>query len=256
MFLLHVWSKRNNSEKSMALNSGTRVLFLDDSGKPSVKDNTKAVVIGGFAIRSENVPEFSQRIAEAKIRHFPHLGAPGKWEVKASQMVRPNQMRRRNNREFVGETIRILNHFECTVYSVSIDKREMHHPMALEVTMPFQVRVLAEHFAAECSHHSETGLIISDWSSNRLDALTSRTIAGFVSSRQLPLHPSIYFTDSLSSHAIQVADLVAGTRRRAIEGDAGLRQIDEVLRSICTVAGSDGVFTFAGRPFSNQIALI
>ena len=50
----------------------TRVLFLDDSGKPSRADGTKAVVIGGFSIPSENVPSLSRKIAGAKSRFFPN----------------------------------------------------------------------------------------------------------------------------------------------------------------------------------------
>ena len=240
----------------MNAGTGSRVLFLDDSGKPSAKDNTRAVVIGGFSIPSEHVPVLAQQISETKALLFPQRGSPANWELKASQVIRPNPMRRRNNRRLVREIVQSLVGLDCTVYSVSIDKRNLHHPMHLDSTTPLQLRVLAEHFAAECSFLGETGLIVADRSSDALDALASQSIGAFVSSLDLPLHPSVYFADSLSSQAIQAADVVAGTRRRTIEGDTALRGIDRALGLIRTIAESDRVVTKAGRQFRNQVSLI
>ncbi len=58
------------------------------------------------------------------------------WELKSSYLVKPNPWRRRKNRNFVNETIRILGETGGTVYTVSINKRQMHHPMTLKTTMP------------------------------------------------------------------------------------------------------------------------
>ena len=91
--------------------------------------------------------------------------------------------------------------------------------MTLETTTPLQFQALVEHFAVECSQHDETGVIVSDWSNHSLDAHASVCVATFVISRRLPLRPSVYYANSRSSHAIQVADLVSGIRRRAQEGD-------------------------------------
>ena len=240
----------------MTTHTTSRVLFLDDSGKPSAKDNSQVVMIGGFSIPSEHVPALGQRISDAKALHFSRRGSPANWELKASQLIRPNPMRRRNNRRLILEVIQCLVGLDCTVYSVSIDKRNLHHAMHLDVSMPLQFRVLAEHFAAECSFLGETGLIVSDRSSDSLDALVSRSIASFVTGTNLPLHPSVYFADSLSSQAIQVADIVAGTRRRTIEGDTGLREIDSALGSICMISEGDRVVTIEGRQFNNQVLMI
>lgn len=211
--------------------SGTRVLFLDDSGKPSVGDASKAVVIGGFSIPSSSVPALNRMIAGAKSRFYQQRGDPGRWEVKATDTVRPNPWKRSKNRQFLAEVVRILNQLDCTTYTVSIDKRRLHHPMLLETTMPLQLQALVEHFAVECRVLRETGLIVSDWSNYRLDAHASQCVASFVSSRRLPLHPSVYYANSLSSHAIQVADLVAAVRRRSLEGDTNLQQLDADLVS-------------------------
>lgn len=235
--------------------SGTTVLFLDDSGKPDARDSSKAVVIGGFSIPSASVPTLSRRVAGAKSRYFPHLGDPSTWEVKATLLISPNSWRRSRNRGFLGEVSRILGAFGCTVYTVSIDKRRMHHPMNLKATMPLQLRALAEHFAVECGERREMGLIVSDWSSHDLDTHASGRVASFATGWDLPLHPSVYYADSLSSHAIQVADLVAGVRRRVIEGDGDLQELDAALATIRALPADSGLTTHAGRAYTNRITL-
>ena len=63
----------------------TRVLFLDDSGKPSPLDTTKAVVIGGLSIPSENVRALDRMVAGAKSRFYPGRSNPGEWKLKAKR---------------------------------------------------------------------------------------------------------------------------------------------------------------------------
>ncbi len=236
--------------------AGTRVLFLDDSGKPSMRDTSKAVVVGGFSIPSADVLVLSRRIAGAKSRFYPDRGDPGKWEVKASRTITPNPWRRSKNRAFLAEARRILGNFDCTVYTASIDKRSLYHPMTLDTTAPLQLQALVEHFSVECSERNETGIIVSDWSNHSLDTHTSQCVASFVITRALPVHPCVYYASSQSSHAIQVADLVAGVRRRAIEGDANLRALDNSLATIRALPQDKGVATHARRPYTNKISLI
>ncbi len=239
----------------MAATSGTTVLFLDDSGKPALVDPSKAVVIGGFAIPSASVPALSHRIGGAKSRFYPHLGDPGTWEVKATSAIRPYALKRSKKRQFLSEVVRILSEFDCTVYAVSINKSRMHHAMTLRTTMPLQLRALVEHFAVECHARNETGIIVSDWSSHDLDAHASKYVASFVTARRLPLHPGVYYADSLSSHAIQVADLIAGARRRVIEGDRNLQQFDAELGAIRALPVDAQRVTHTGRPYTNRISL-
>ncbi len=160
------------------------------------------------------------------------------------------------NRRFLAEVVRILRQLSCTVYTVSIDKRRLNHAMTLSTTLPLQLQVLVEHFAAECALMRETGLIVSDWSTHRLDAHASRCVATFVISRRLPLHPSVYYANSLTSHAIQAADLVAGVRRRAVEGDVNMKLLDTNLASIRALSASAVATTHTGRPYTNSIPLI
>lgn len=231
----------------------TRVLFLDDSGKPSLKHSSKAVVIGGFSITSQDAATLSRRIAGAKSRFYPVRGAPGQWELKSTDTIRPKRWKRAKNRLMLAEMIRILSALDCTVYSASIDKSRMHHAMSLQTTMPLQLQVLLEHFAVECGALRETGLVVSDWSNHQLDAHASQSIASFVTSQRLPVHPAIYYANSLSLHPIQVSDLIAGIRRRALEGDPNLHRIDDDLAAIRTLPPSATYITTKGRNYTNRI---
>ncbi len=137
---------------------GSRVLFLDDSGNPAVRDSSTAVVIGGFSIETASVQVFSRRVVGAKGRFFPPHGHPAEWEVKASRTITPNPWKRHKNREFLAEVVRILGQLDCTVYTASIDKTRMHHRMGLKTTMPLLLQALVEHFSVECAQHKEAGL--------------------------------------------------------------------------------------------------
>ena len=128
--------------------------------------------------------------------------------------------------------------------------------MTLDTTAPLQLQALVEHFSVECAEHGETGLIVSDWSNHSLDAHTSQCVASFVVSRDLPAHPCVYYANSQGSHAIQVADLVAGIRRRAIEGDANLRALDDALATMRTLPQDIIAATHARRPYTNRITVI
>ena len=233
----------------------TRALFLDDSGKPAIRDATKAVVIGGFSIPSANVPTLSRRIAGAKSHFYPSRGDPANWEVKATRTLVPNAWKRSKNRQFLAEAMRILGELDCTVYTVSIDKRRLIHTMELRTTVPLQIQGLVEHFSVECTTRHETGLIVSDWSNHNLDAHASQSVGSFVVSRRLPLHPTVYYANSLNSHPIQIADLIAAVRRRAIEGDPNLQPLDNQLAAI-TGSHRIAATTHTGRPYTNRIVLI
>ena len=232
-----------------------RVLYLDDSGKPALRDSSGAVVIGGFSIPATSAPSLSRKFAGAKARFFASRGDPAKWEVKATETIRPNPWKRRKNRDLVDETLRILRLLNCTVYTVSINKKRMHHPMTLETTAPLQMQALVEHFAVECTHHGETGLIVSDWSGYGLDAHVSQCVASFVLSRRLPLHPSVYYASSLTTQAIQVADLIAGIRRRVVEGDRRLDALGLRLAAVRTLPNDPNATTHSGRRYTNKIVL-
>ena len=121
--------------------------------------------------------------------------------------------------------------------------------------MPLLLQGLVEHFAVECAYRNETGLVVSDWSSHHLDAHASGCVASFVASRRLPLHPSVYYANSLTTQAIQVADLVAGITRRVVEGDTRFHTVGQNLAKVRTLADGTAATTHTGRSYTNWISL-
>ena len=233
----------------------SRMLFLDDSGHPAPRHDSRAVVVGGFSIESTSVQTLSRRISGAKGRFFPDRGQPARWEIKASETIRPNRWNRQKNRSLVNEVVRILQDLKCTTYTASVDKTQLRHPMQQRTTMPLQLQALVEHFAVECSLFGETGLVVMDRSNHSIDAHASHCVASYVTSHDLPLHPTVYYADSVTSQAIQLADLIAGSRRRVVEGDAALRTLDKTLAALGPSAlGSE--LTHARRRWTNQIVLV
>lgn len=121
----------------------TRVLFLDDSGKPDAKHASGAVVIAGLAVPSECVPALSRRVLAAKNRYFPARGHPASWEVKSESFIKPKPWKRRKNRDFMAELVKIVGAVGGTFYSAwikkaRIKKARMIHSTSLATTMQLQ----------------------------------------------------------------------------------------------------------------------
>lgn len=231
----------------------TRILFLDDSGKPDVAHPSGAVVIAGFAVESEAYGVLSRRVLGAKGRYFAARGVPTAWELKSTDIIKPNPWKRAKNRSFCHEVHRVLADAGATSYSVTLDKAKMHHPMTLATTMPLQLQALVEHFDAECRALGQVGMVVADWSAHHQDQHASRCVASFVGSRHLNIHPGMYYASSHGNEAIQICDLLAGVRRRAAEGDPNMLQLDRSIRSLR--GSSRPGRTVKGRAFTNQIAL-
>jgi hypothetical protein len=231
----------------------SRILFLDDSGKPDRSHISQAVVIGGFAVDSERYPVLSRRITGAKGFHYPGRGAPNRWEVKSRDIINPNPWKRAKNRAFVQEVSRILGSVNATVYTVTIIKARMIQNMTLKETMPLQLQAVVEHFDAECRALDRLGIVVMDWSSHDLDQHASHCVASFVATRHLELHPVVYYASSQSHEGIQVADLISAIRRRTAEGDSDMATVNTEFHAV--MATQNVGATVAGRPFANGITL-
>jgi hypothetical protein len=206
-------------------------------------------VIAGFSIPSDAVPTHSRRVLGAKAKFFSQRGNPSAWEIKAADVIKPNPWKRSKNREFASEIVKIVSNLGGTCYSTSIEKAKMNHPMGLSQTMPLQLQVLVEHFEVECRFHNETGMIVADWSSHHADQHASNCVASFVASRKLNIHPSVYYASSLGTPPIQVADLLAGTRRRVAEGDQSLLPLQVQMDRSISVPPGRAPATITGRRY-------
>ena len=173
---------------------------------------------------------------------------------KTMNSSEPHLWKRPRNQQLAGEIVGILQGLDCTVYTASISKGRMHHQMTQRTTMPLQLQALIEHFAVECAQQLSVGAIIMDRSNHPIDAHASHCAASYVVSLDLPLHPTVYYADSVTSQAIQIADLISGVRRRVLEGDTSLRSVDASLGAL-RPAAYGWPPTHTGRRWTNRIAL-
>ncbi|MDZ7678487.1 MAG: hypothetical protein U5K29_08035 [Acidimicrobiales bacterium] len=232
----------------------TRLLILDDSGKPDAGHASGAVVIAGLSIDTLRYPALSRRVLGAKARFYPGRGVPQGWEVKSSGLVKPNPWNRANNRNFAHELARIVSDLGGTFYAATITKANLHHPMTLATTMPLQLQCLVEHFEVECRATNSLGMVIADWSTHQFDQHASRCVASFAASRKLRVHPGVYYASSHGNEGVQVADVVAAVRRRAVEGDTAMAAFDAHLASIRPAKVLSNTCT--GRSFTNYVTVI
>jgi hypothetical protein len=86
----------------------TRILYIDDSGKPEPQHASRAVVLGGFAINAEDYGTLSRRLLGAKKFFYPMRGLPQRWEIKSPEIIKPNPWRRAKNRRLCDEVVRLL----------------------------------------------------------------------------------------------------------------------------------------------------
>jgi hypothetical protein len=60
----------------------------------------------------------------------------------------------------------------------------------------------------------------------------SNCARSYAASHRLPRRPTIYYAYSSTSNAIHFADFVSGSRRRAIDGDSHLQDLDRTIAAI------------------------
>lgn len=232
----------------------TRLLILDDSGKPDAGHASGAVVIAGLSIDTLRYPTLSRRVLGAKGRFYPGRGVPQGWEIKSTGLVKPNPWNRATNRHFAHELARIVSDLGGTFYAATITKANIKNPMTLATTMPLQLQCLVEHFEVECRATDSLGMVIADWSTHQFDQHASRCVASFAASRKLRVHPGVYYASSHGNEGVQVADVVAAVRRRAIEGDAAMQTFDAHLATVRPTAPMPTTCT--GRPYTNYVTVI
>ena len=88
-----------------------------------------------------------------------------------------------------------------------------------------------------------------------LDSHASHSVASYTATQRLPIHPTVYYADSATSPAIQVADIITGVRRRAIEGDVAMQVLDNDLAGFQSISLA-GRRTHRGRHWRNRIVVL
>ena len=222
-----------------------RFLFLDDSGKASLKDHSKYVVFAGFSVDENNYHGLCRKLNGAKKRFYPDRGAPDSWELKSTRLLGKNDWKRKVNREFASEIIRILTVCDCSVYAAIAEKASLHKPSSEEWLIPLMIQRLVLKYLVELKFQGTTGVITCDWSTYQMDRHISRCVSSMVGARKFyELRGGVSYGSSQANPPIQIADSIAGCFRRTSEGQTHLASLRASMEALgfhqASVLDADG----------------
>jgi hypothetical protein len=199
-----------------------RFLYLDDSGKTDPKHASQFVVYAGLSVDESEWTPLHRRITGAKARYFPLRagGRPNAWELKSKDFLTPNAWKRKRNREFCYELVRILRQSDCAIYAVGAEKARAARPLDETWLVPLIYQRLTAKFLDEVGQKGAgTGAIVCDWTSYKLDHHISTCVQSYAVSRGYSgIIGGVTYGSSHSFTAIQAADLIAGAFRMSYEG--------------------------------------
>ena len=210
-----------------------RILYLDDSGKIHPNDPAKFVVFAGFSIDDDSWHELIRQLAGVKAKNFPKRGNPNDWEIKNDNHLDPNNWKRAKNRDFCFSLPKILRRNGCFVYAVSLEKAKAKDKLKEEKFVPLAFQRLIAKFNGEINAADTTGSIVCDWSTHQMDRHLTHCVTGMAVSRyMLRLRGGITYGSSRALPPLQIADLIAGTLRRSMEGLSHLDDLADAFRAL------------------------
>ena len=119
------------------------------------------------------------------------------------------------------------------MYSVSMEKAKATDALREEKFAPLALQRLIAKFNAEITSADTTGSLVLDWSTHQLDRhLTHCITATTVSRYMLRLRGGVTYGSSRAVVPLQVADLIAGTIRRSLEGHSELNDLANAFRAL------------------------
>ena len=203
-----------------------KFLYLDDSGKIHPKDPAKFFVLAGFSVDESRWHPLVRQINGVKTQLFPDNGKPYDWEVKGTSYLTANAWKRGTRRHLCFEVVKILRKNACYVYGISIEKAKANDDLDETKFFPLAFQRLVAKFNAEVVKTGDTGTIVCDWSTYQMDHAICKSITGMVITNQLAsLLGGVTYGSSAALAPLQVADLIAGTLRRHLEGQTHLSEL-------------------------------
>jgi hypothetical protein len=210
-----------------------RILYLDDSGKIHPHDPSKVVVFAGFSVDEEHWYNLFRKIVGTKAKHFPNRGNPNEWEIKSADYIDSNNWKRQKKRQFCFAFPRILRATGCYVYAVSLEKAKANDALKEEKFVPLAFQRLIAKFNDEINIADTTGSIVCDWSTHQMDRHLTSCVNTMIFTRYMVrLRGSVTYGSSHALPPLQVADLIAGTFRRSLEGRSDLDALAEAFRDL------------------------
>jgi len=185
---------------------------------------------------------------------FPTRGNPHSWEIKSKDFLTPNNWNRRKKRNFCLEIVNILKRNDCHVYAVSMDKVNATGALPEATYIPLAFQRLIAKFYDEVIANADTGIVVCDWSSYQMDHHITACVGSMIGSRGMDvLRGGITYGSSMALPPLQVADLIAGTFRRCLDGQSHLQSLEAALLPLRY--SNRGVRDIYGHPVDSILRL-
>jgi Protein of unknown function (DUF3800) len=231
-----------------------RLLYLDDSGKVHANDPAKFVVFGGFSVDEGRWHHVVRQVAGAKAGFFGAKGKPTDWEIKSIDFLTSNAWKRGNKRGLCFEIVNILKRNGCHIYVASLEKSKAIELLDESKFVPLLFQRLVAKFESEVANEANTGSIVCDWSTYKLDHHISNCTTSLVIANKLNLlRGGVTYGSSSSLLPLQVADLIAGAFQRHLGGQAHLLDFVGALEKLRYT--NPGVTDFQGYPIDSILRL-
>lgn len=218
------------------MGNAVRLYYFDDSGdRGRNKDDSPWLVIGGFGIDAEEVPQLAEGVRQTARRFGLGLEHPA--ELKFQHVGKSKHGKHRNwmldagidsphkKRALVFQCLRGgLSLPSVRVVSVAVDRRELGEG---EVAIVAAVRNLLDRVQMDCQDFGTHGLVMMDEEHADDTQLRAALRQGSdLIKKYARVHDTIAFLPSEESPGIQLADLVAGGLGRYLNrGDPGFARI-------------------------------
>jgi hypothetical protein len=99
--------------------------------------------------------------------------------------------------------------------------------------LPLALQRLIAKFNDEIVCGATTGSVVLDWSTHQMDRHITNCVTAMSVTRSLELlRGGVTYGSSLALPPLQVADLIAGTLRRSLEGQAYLDDLADAFRNL------------------------
>ena len=231
-----------------------RILYLDDSGKIHANHDSTVAVFGGFSIDEGVWHRFVKQVNGAKAYFYPMKPKPYEWEIKSTDFLTANAWKPKARRGLCSEVVRILRRNDCRVYAVTMEKSKAVDTLEESKFVPLAFQRLVAKFNAEVVAEANTGSITCDWSNYPMDHHISNCVTSMViTNGMFHLRGGVTYGSSSSLVPLQVADLIAGTIRRSLEGQRHLNGLAEDFRNLRMT--QPGILDVHGYPIDSILKL-
>ena len=228
------------------------LIYIDESGKPALKDQTPLFVQAAFAIIDDDWQSVDNAVNGLKMKWFPDL-PPSEVEFHAYEIVNQKRMYKSLGKDvsllILEEIYELIANIDCTLLASVIHKRKLYKLKDQDVIELWSHRFLFERVCKfldkenarriSSNESPQYGILLIDSINTRYNATIKRKYQNFFNKgthfqQNEYLIEDPMFVDSQYRNMAQLVDVVAYTvnrRTNVISKTSNRNQVDEVIKT-------------------------